>query len=221
MSPLGYTPPMECIECHSTNFEQREVTLPIEVDGHEVTHKLVASVCVDCEWWSAPCRDLERLELLTAQTLLLKHPCTEAIGKFARKALGLSRAALAERLGVTEETVVAWEVSDIPPAWVPLALGTLVKAELEAPPKPTPLVYRALIVEEPDGWTVEFPDCPGCFTCGDTFEEAYAMAKEAVEGWLECHVESGPMPPKPEATEGFMVAIDQELSDAIRRLWVS
>jgi predicted RNase H-like HicB family nuclease len=83
-----------------------------------------------------------------------------------------------------------------------------------------PLVYVARIFAEDNAWLVEFDDCPGCVTFGDTFEEAKARAKEAVEGWLECHVEDGPTPPKPVATEGEPISIDLELSDAIRRLWV-
>lgn len=31
------------------------------------------------------------------------------------------------------------------------------------------------------GYTVAFPDLPGCITEGDTIEEAFAMAKEALE----------------------------------------
>ena len=31
------------------------------------------------------------------------------------------------------------------------------------------------------GYTVTFPDLPGCITEGDTLEEAFAMAKEALE----------------------------------------
>lgn len=32
---------------------------------------------------------------------------------------------------------------------------------------------------------VAFPDLPGCFSAGDTFEEAYANAKEAIELWMD------------------------------------
>jgi len=38
---------------------------------------------------------------------------------------------------------------------------------------------------EEGGYFVEFIDLPGCHTEGDTFEEAQAMAKEALTGWLE------------------------------------
>ncbi len=34
------------------------------------------------------------------------------------------------------------------------------------------------------GYWVEFPDLPGCFTQGDTLEEAYQYAKEALDLYL-------------------------------------
>ncbi|MBI5912939.1 type II toxin-antitoxin system HicB family antitoxin [Candidatus Azambacteria bacterium] len=38
---------------------------------------------------------------------------------------------------------------------------------------------------EKDGFTVSFPDFPGCVTFGKNFEEAKKMAKEILELWLE------------------------------------
>lgn len=40
---------------------------------------------------------------------------------------------------------------------------------------------------EPDevGFWVEFPDLPGCFTQGDTFEEAFSYAQEALGLYLD------------------------------------
>ena len=35
-----------------------------------------------------------------------------------------------------------------------------------------------------DGISVEFPDLPGCLTCGDTIEEAIQRAKEAMGLYL-------------------------------------
>ena len=39
--------------------------------------------------------------------------------------------------------------------------------------------------EEAGGFSVSVPDLPGCHTQGETLEEAVAMAKEAIEGYLE------------------------------------
>ncbi|MCM3701381.1 type II toxin-antitoxin system HicB family antitoxin [Paenibacillus macerans] len=47
-------------------------------------------------------------------------------------------------------------------------------------------VYRfwALLDTSEEGISVRFPDLPGCLTAGDTAEEAYAAAREALEGFL-------------------------------------
>lgn len=48
------------------------------------------------------------------------------------------------------------------------------------------LNYRIrLIKEEEGGYTVITPALPGCVTFGETIEEAIAMAKEAIEGYVE------------------------------------
>ncbi|MCL5056390.1 MAG: type II toxin-antitoxin system HicB family antitoxin [Actinobacteria bacterium] len=41
-------------------------------------------------------------------------------------------------------------------------------------------IYPAIFDYADDGISVEFPDLPGCLTCGDTDEEALNMAKEAM-----------------------------------------
>ncbi|WP_036711631.1 type II toxin-antitoxin system HicB family antitoxin [Paenibacillus pinihumi] len=47
-------------------------------------------------------------------------------------------------------------------------------------------VYRfwTLIDQAEDGISVRFPDLPGCITAADTMEEAHAMAREALEGFI-------------------------------------
>jgi len=48
------------------------------------------------------------------------------------------------------------------------------------------LNYRIrLVKEEEGGYTVIVPALPGCITFGETIEEAIAMAKEAIEGYIE------------------------------------
>jgi predicted RNase H-like HicB family nuclease len=48
------------------------------------------------------------------------------------------------------------------------------------------LNYRIrLVKEEEGGYTVIVPALPGCITFGETVEEAIAMAKEAIEGYIE------------------------------------
>jgi predicted RNase H-like HicB family nuclease len=44
---------------------------------------------------------------------------------------------------------------------------------------------------------VVVPDLPGCFSAGDTLEEAIDNAKEAIEFWLETVIDDGGLVPKP------------------------
>ena len=51
----------------------------------------------------------------------------------------------------------------------------------------TTLCYKVLLRKEEDGtYTVIVPSLPGCLTFGHTVEEALEMAKEAIEGFIEC-----------------------------------
>lgn len=55
------------------------------------------------------------------------------------------------------------------------------------------------IAIEPGSDTAAFgvvvPDLPGCFSAGDTLEEAYANAVEAIEAWIETALDRGqPIP---------------------------
>ena len=45
--------------------------------------------------------------------------------------------------------------------------------------------YQAKIYKDGKGYSVEFPDIPGCFSSGDTKEEAVKYAGEALNLWLE------------------------------------
>jgi predicted RNase H-like HicB family nuclease len=48
------------------------------------------------------------------------------------------------------------------------------------------LTYRVLLNREPEGgYTVNVPTLPGCITYGETVDEAMAMAKEAIELYIE------------------------------------
>ena len=51
-----------------------------------------------------------------------------------------------------------------------------------------------IVVESADdfhAFGVVVPDLPGCFSAGDTLEEAFENAKEAIVGWLECEIDEG------------------------------
>lgn len=45
--------------------------------------------------------------------------------------------------------------------------------------------------DEGHAYGVAFPDMPGCYSAGDSFDEALANAEEAALLWLEDHLEKG------------------------------
>ncbi|MBF0515897.1 MAG: type II toxin-antitoxin system HicB family antitoxin [Nitrospirae bacterium] len=48
------------------------------------------------------------------------------------------------------------------------------------------MIIRAIIEQDEDGYfTAEVPALPGCFSQGNTHEEAVLNIKEAIAGWLE------------------------------------
>ncbi|WP_297992696.1 type II toxin-antitoxin system HicB family antitoxin [uncultured Anoxybacillus sp.] len=73
-----------------------------------------------------------------------------------------------------------------------------------------------------EGYTVTFPDLPGCITEGETLEEAFHMAKNALEGYLygmEEDNESIPSPSNPrdiELPKGAFVSVIEARTDYIR-----
>ena len=62
--------------------------------------------------------------------------------------------------------------------------------------------YPAIFHKEDDGYWVEFPDVPGCFTQGKTLEEAFKMAKEALALGLDGEPVKSPTPLEEVVTEG-------------------
>ena len=53
--------------------------------------------------------------------------------------------------------------------------------------------YRMEIVEDKEegGFTVSYPDLPGCITCGETIESAVLNALDAKKAWIEAALEQG------------------------------
>jgi antitoxin HicB len=81
--------------------------------------------------------------------------------------------------------------------------------------------YIARLTQEGGRWLIDFPDCPGCQTFGDTREEALAMAAEALEGWLETHLEHGDVPLRPRARRsGVAIDVPSGLDVAIQLRWL-
>lgn len=53
---------------------------------------------------------------------------------------------------------------------------------------------------------VVVPDVPGCFSAGDTLDEALANAPEAIALWMGELIERGEMPPKAQSLEAHRQA---------------
>ena len=61
------------------------------------------------------------------------------------------------------------------------------------------IIYPAVFYPFSDGsggYTVEFPDLPGCITEGRNLEEAFEMATDAASGWVLEELEEGNPVPK-------------------------
>lgn len=68
------------------------------------------------------------------------------------------------------------------------------------------LYYPAIFIAYGSGYTVEFPDLPGCVTQGDSLEEAFEMAEDAASGWILTSIEDGEDVPSPSALDQLNVA---------------
>lgn len=62
--------------------------------------------------------------------------------------------------------------------------------------------YQAKIYKDGKSYSVEFPDLPGCFSMGDSLEEAKKMAQEALSLYLEEAKDPQWNVPKPKTRKG-------------------
>ena len=57
-----------------------------------------------------------------------------------------------------------------------------------------------VIIEPDDGaFSVYFPDVPGCFSCGDTYDEAFENAQIALQEYLSACRDFGKPIPEPKS----------------------
>jgi predicted RNase H-like HicB family nuclease/transcriptional regulator with XRE-family HTH domain len=80
--------------------------------------------------------------------------------------------------------------------------------------------FAKIIKDDNDTWYVEFPDCEGCFSVGDTKEEAAANAVDALEGWLEAHLANGRVPTRPSRKTGTPIRVSLHLSMVLQLRWM-
>lgn len=55
-------------------------------------------------------------------------------------------------------------------------------------------------------WGVVVPDLPGCFSAGDTLEDAMTQAEAAITGWIEATLDAGQDIPRPSPIETLRAA---------------
>lgn len=75
----------------------------------------------------------------------------------------------------------------------------------------TTLTYLGAVSKEEAGYSIVFLDVPGCASCGDTLDEAIAMGKDALEGYLEVAADYGD--PIPVPTAHTLADIERWLKD--------
>ena len=80
-------------------------------------------------------------------------------------------------------------------------------------------IFQAILTpEEEGGYSVEFPDLPGCFSCGDTFNDAVAMGADAAKTYVASLLGHGDTVPEPQrhhcpsGTEDVMVFFETDPS---------
>lgn len=83
-----------------------------------------------------------------------------------------------------------------PEAPVNPAIEAQVQALLRKP-------WRMVVHGDPDeGYLAEIPELPGCFTAGETPEEAMVLLRDALAGWLIVALERGSPIPEPQLQPG-------------------
>lgn len=67
------------------------------------------------------------------------------------------------------------------------------------------LPYKMEIIPDTEegGFTVSFPELPGCITCGDTLSAALDNADDAKKAWLEAAITDGLSVPEPDSLDDY------------------
>lgn len=70
-------------------------------------------------------------------------------------------------------------------------------------------MYYPVAIEpgtDTEAFGVVVPDLPGCFSAGDTLEEAMALSEEAIVAWIETAIDAGHDIPQPSSIEALRKA---------------
>lgn len=79
--------------------------------------------------------------------------------------------------------------------------------------------YRMELIPDTDegGYTVRFPDLPGCLSCGETLESAMQNAENAKRTWFEAVLEEGIAVPEPTAENEYSGQFKLRLPKSLHR----
>jgi predicted RNase H-like HicB family nuclease len=78
--------------------------------------------------------------------------------------------------------------------------------------------YSRLLVPDPSGgYFAEVLEFPGCFSQGDTAEEAISNLKEAMEGWIAAALDAGQAIPAPAASRGYSGHVALRMPKSLHR----
>jgi predicted RNase H-like HicB family nuclease len=76
---------------------------------------------------------------------------------------------------------------------------------------------RVVVPHPPGGCFAEVLEFPGCFTQGDTPEEAVKNLEEAMVGWLSAAIDSGQAIPEPLALRGYSGHVALRMPKSLHR----
>jgi predicted RNase H-like HicB family nuclease/transcriptional regulator with XRE-family HTH domain len=86
--------------------------------------------------------------------------------------------------------------------------------------------YDAFVTRELNSYLIEFPDLVGCQTFADSRDDVPAMAREALEGWLEANLTERRVPPRPAHREAapkgttlIRVTVNPQLAAGLQVRW--
>ena len=66
------------------------------------------------------------------------------------------------------------------------------------------LKYPFTLEQDEDGsYLIQYPDLPGCMTCGNTVEEALKMGEDARKCWIDSALQDNDFIPEPRIAENF------------------
>jgi len=78
--------------------------------------------------------------------------------------------------------------------------------------------YSRVLVPDPSGgYFAEVLELPGCFSEGDTPEEAIKNVEEAMEGWIAAALDAGQPIPSPAASRGYSGHVALRMPKSLHR----